>query len=79
MIFRRKVKQLPKREIEFRINIVEAQAMHIKRTGSYILQLDHQLPSSELQKMSKQLRDSTGAKWVIVQAGATVLKCGCNG
>ena len=78
MIFNRKPKQLPKREIEFSVNIVNAKALHIKRTGSYILQLSATLPMSEVQRISKELREVTGAKWVIVQGGARVAMCGCH-
>ena len=78
MIFKRNPKELPKREIEFQINIVDAQALHIKRTGSYILQLNQSLPMSECDKIIKQLKQQTGAKWVIVQGNARVQLCGCH-
>jgi hypothetical protein len=78
MIFKRKPKELPKREIEFQVNIVDAQALHIKRTGSYILQLNQSLPMSECDKIIKQLKQQTGAKWVIVQGNARVQLCGCH-
>lgn len=79
MIFRRKVKELPKREIEFQVNVVGAEAMHIKRTGSYILQLDYNMPNQQIDEMIKKLKASTGANWVIVQGGAKVTKCHCHG
>lgn len=79
MIFRRKAKELPKREIEFKINVINAEALHIKRTGSYVLQLSATLPMSEVQKIAKQLREETGAKWVVVQGGSRVALCGCHG
>ena len=78
MIFNRKPKELPKREIEFQVTIVDAQALHIKRTGSYILQLNQNLPQSECAKIVKQLKEQTGAKWVIVQGNARVQLCGCH-
>ena len=79
MIFKRKIKEMPKREIEFRVNIIDAHALHIKRTGSYILQLNGNLPASECAKIVKQLREQTGAKWVVVQGNASVQMCGCHG
>ena len=79
VIFRRKPKELPKREIEFQVNVIGAQAMHIKRTGSYVLELERPLPNEELNRIIKQLREQTGAKWVIVQGSVKVAKCGCHG
>lgn len=69
-MFNKKPKKV---EIEFRVNVVNGEALHIKRTGSYILQLDHNLPQQELVNLAKKLRYDTGAKWVIVQGGAKVI------
>ena len=79
MIFKRKPKELPKREIEFQVNVVGAQAMHIKRTGTYVLEMDHSLPKEQLNDIIKQLRAQTGAKWIIVQGSVKVMKCDCHG
>jgi len=69
-MFNKKPKKV---EVEFRVNIVNGEALHIKRTGSYILQIDHSLPREQLNNLMKMLRESTGAKWVIVQGGAKVI------
>jgi hypothetical protein len=79
VIFRRKAKELPKREIEFQVNVIGAEALHIKRTGSYILQLDQNIPMVQVDEMTKKLKASTGANWVIVLGGARVVKCHCHG
>lgn len=62
------------RRIEFTVTPIDAKAMHIKRTGSYILQLDYAVPAEVCEKMSKQLREATGAKWIIIQNGARVIE-----
>ena len=62
--------------IEIKVQVIPAEAMHIKRTGSYVLQLQNTLPAEECAKIIKQLREQTGAKWVIVQGGAKVMERG---
>lgn len=59
---------------EHQVTIAKAEAMHIKRTGSYILQLENTLPLEQIEKITKMLRQSTGAKWIVVQGGAKVVK-----
>jgi hypothetical protein len=56
-------------EVEFRVNVVNAEAIHIKKTGSYILQVDHHMPREQLNEMLKTLKKVTGAKWIVVQGG----------
>lgn len=60
--------------IEIKVKLIEAEALHIKRTGSYILQLDRPMPMSEMHELLKRLRESTGAKWVILNAGCKVIE-----
>lgn len=72
-MFKRKEKII-KREIEFKFEIVQAEAMRIVKNGTYILSLSHSLPASELDKMIKTLKKTTGAKWLIVQGAAQVVK-----
>lgn len=63
-----KKKQMPiQKTIEFEVNVINAEAINIKKTGSYILQVDSYLPSAELNQMLKTLKKETGAKWIIVQ------------
>lgn len=59
---------------EHQVTIANAEAMHIKRTGSYILQLETTLDQEQLAKIAKMLREGTGAKWIIVQGGAKVIQ-----
>lgn len=65
-MFNRKQKQIQK-TIEFQVNVVNAEAINIKKTGSYILQVDHHLPTESLNDMIKTLKKETGAKWIVVQ------------
>ena len=60
--------------IEIKVKLIEAEALHIKRTGAYILQLDRPMPMAEIQKIQKQLREATGAKWVVINVGGTVIQ-----
>jgi hypothetical protein len=71
MIFRRKKLIITH---EHQVSISKAEAMHIKRTGSYILQLENTLPMEQIEKITKMLRQSTGAKWIVVQGGAKVIQ-----
>jgi hypothetical protein len=65
-MFKRKQK-LVEKTIEFQVNIVNAEAINIKKTGSYILQVDHHLPAQSLDDIIKTLKKETGAKWIVVQ------------
>ena len=65
-MFKRK-KQIVDKTIEFQVNVVNAEAINIKKTGSYILQIDHHLPAQSLNEMVKTLKKETGAKWIVVQ------------
>lgn len=69
-MFNKKRKQI-ERTIEFQVNVVNAEAINIKKTGSYILQVDNYLPTEQLNKMLKTLKNETGAKWIVIQ-GANV-------
>lgn len=60
--------------IEVKVQVIQAEAMHIKRTGSYVIQLQNTLPAEECSKIVRQLRQQTGAKWVLVQGGAKVME-----
>lgn len=72
-MFKRKEKVI-KREIEFRVEIVGAEAMRIAKNGTYVLALDRNLPFSELDKMINTLKKTTSAKWIIIQNGANIVK-----
>jgi ribosomal protein S16 len=65
-MFKRKQKSVEK-TIEFQVNVVNAEAINIKKTGTYILQIDHYMPTHSLNDMIKTLKKETGAKWIIVQ------------
>ena len=65
-MFKRKQQRVEK-TIEFQVNVVNAEAINIKKTGSYILQVDHHLPTESLNNMLKTLKKETGAKWIVVQ------------
>jgi hypothetical protein len=65
-MFKRKQK-LVQKTIEFQVNVVNAEAINIRKTGSYILQVDHHLPQQALNEMLKTLKKETGAKWIVVQ------------
>ena len=67
-MFKRKQKPIQK-TIEFQVNVVNAEAINIKKTGSYILQVDHHMPTEQVNQMLKTLKNETGAKWIIVQGG----------
>lgn len=67
-MFRKKIKPIEK-TIEFQVNVVNAEAINIKKTGSYILQVDHHMPIEQVNQMLKTLKNETGAKWIIVQGG----------
>ena len=53
--------------IEHQINVVNAEAINIKKTGSYILQVDNYLPTERLNEMLQTLKKETGAKWIVIQ------------
>jgi hypothetical protein len=65
-MFKKKEKQI-QRTIEFQVNVVNAEAINIKKTGSYILQVDHNMPTDLLNQVLKTLKNETGAKWIVVQ------------
>ena len=65
-MFKRKQK-LVEKTIEFQVNLVNAEAINIKKTGSYILQVDHHLPTESLNDMIKTLKKETGAKWIVIR------------
>lgn len=68
-MFNRKKKQTD-RTIEFQVNIVNAEAINIKKSGSYILQVDNYLPTEQLNNMLKTLKNETGAKWIVIQGSS---------
>jgi hypothetical protein len=70
----RKQKQCQERHITFDVNLVEANAMHIRKGGCYILEVPNYLPTQELDKVIKSLKETTGAKWIVIQGGSTVRK-----
>lgn len=72
-MFRRK-RVIEDRHITYDVNLVDATALHIRKGGSYVLEIPNYLPHSELDKMIKMLKEQTGAKWIIVQGGSTVRK-----
>ena len=65
-MFKRKNQRVEK-TVEFQVNVVNAEAINIKKTGSYILQIDHHLPAQSLDDIIKTLKKETGAKWIVVQ------------
>ena len=65
-MFKKRQKMVEK-TIEFQVNVVNAEAINIKKTGSYILQIDHYMPTQSLDEMIKTLKKETGAKWIVVQ------------
>ncbi len=65
---------IEERHITFDVSIVEAKAMHIRKGGSYILELDYQMPREEINKVLKTLKETTGAKWIVIQGGLHVRK-----
>ena len=72
-MFKRKEKII-KREIEYKVELVEAKAMRIVKNGTYVLSLSHTLPTSELDNIIKTLKKTTEAKWIIVQGAADIVK-----
>lgn len=70
----RKQKQCQERHITFDVNVVEATALKINKGGAYILEVPNYLPSEELNKMIKILKETTGSKWIVLQGGTTVRK-----
>jgi hypothetical protein len=67
-VFKKK-KQQRDVNIEYQVRVIDAEAVNIKKTGSYILQVDNHLPGEILNQMLKTLKKETGAKWIIVQGG----------
>ena len=67
-------KEIIERTIEFTVTPIDAKALHIKRTGSYILQLDYTVNEQVAKEILEKLRQSTGAKWGILQGGARVIE-----
>lgn len=74
-LFKRK-EVIIERRVEFTVTPIEAKALHIKRTGSYILQMDHSITNQAAQEMITMLKKSTGAHWVIIQGGGRVIEVG---
>jgi thioredoxin-related protein len=65
---------IEQKHITFDVNVVDATALHIRKGGTYILEVPNYLPSEELNKMLKILKETTGAKWIVLQGGTTVRK-----
>jgi hypothetical protein len=72
-LFKRK-EVIIERRIEFSVTPIDAKAFHIKRTGSYILQLDYTVNEQVAKEILDKLKQSTGAKWGIIQGGARVIE-----
>lgn len=53
--------------IEHRINFVNAEVINIKKTGSYILQIENYVNEEQLNEILKTLKKQTGAKWIAIQ------------
>ena len=53
--------------IEHRVNVINAEAINIKKTGSYILQIDNYMNGEQLNEVLKTLKKETGAKWIAIQ------------
>ena len=53
--------------IEHRVNVINAEAINIKKTGSYILQIDNYMNGAQLNEILKTLKNETGAKWIAIQ------------
>ena len=68
-MFKKKEKHIH-RNIEFQVNVVNAEAINIKKTGSYILQVDNHLPTEQLNQMIQTLKKQTGAKWIVIQGSS---------
>ena len=66
-------KKPQKIEIEHQIKIENAEALHIKKTGSYILCLESYVNNEQARDIIKIMEKKTGAKWIIVQGGAKVV------
>jgi hypothetical protein len=67
------------RHITFDVNVVDAAAMHIRKNGSYVLELDYNMPKEVIDKTLRQLKETTGAKWIVIQGGLHVRKgCQCS-
>jgi len=62
------------KHITFDVNVIGATALQVKKGGTYILEISNYLPHEELNKMLKILKETTGAKWIILQGGTTVRK-----
>jgi thioredoxin-related protein len=65
---------IEQKHITFDVNVIGATALHIKKGGTYILEVPSYLPSEELNKVLKMLKETTGSKWIILQGGTTVRK-----
>lgn len=65
-MLRKKQKNTPI-SIEHRINFVNAEAINIKKSGSYILQIDNYMSGEQLNEILKTLKKETGAKWIAIQ------------
>ena len=68
-MFKKKREQI-ERSIEFQVNVINAEAINIKKTGSYILQVESYLPVEQLNQMLKTLKEQTGAKWIVIQGSS---------
>lgn len=66
-------KKPQKIEIEHQIKIENAEALHIKKTGSYILCLQSYVNDEQAKDIIKKMEKQTGAKWMIIQGGAKVI------
>ena len=53
--------------IEHRVNFINAEAINIKKSGSYILQIDNYMNLEQLNEVLKTLKKETGAKWIAIQ------------
>lgn len=72
-MFKRKEKII-RREIEYKVEVVQAEAMRIVKDGTYVLQLNYSLPNEQLKLITESIKKSTGAKWIIVNGGGNVIQ-----
>ena len=68
-MFKKNEKRI-ERTIEFQVKVVNADAINIKKTGSYILQVDNHMPTEMVNSMLKTLKKETGAKWILIQGSS---------
>lgn len=70
-MFKRKEK-IVRTEIDLQVNFTNAEVLRIVKNGTYLVQFDHFLPESQMKEINRILKETPGAKFVILAGNAKI-------